>query len=308
MKFKQKSFRKIPDVLANINGKFLLGKKISDLSADQIKRISDRTTWENGDSFLPNRIGRFSRINADGKEIIRRDKPKETITREFYYTRYEFHGRDNRVEVEDMAWRTYEHFPRETIPAQNVQIKCIENQDEKFLLIECDSHEDSSLYLHKLNLTLEIFGSDLEFHIPAKDGFVQLPQTINFVKWLILPSGTYTKDQLKEKIKETISPRLPKTVRPVIEKRLDKIASYEHTGIVIGIGGYKGYVIYHFPQKAISVLESDSPNNATYVFNYSNWEALSQKTKTEIINDNLALRRIIHDPNWDFEIDKLLKS
>lgn len=307
MKFKQKSFRKIPDSLSNIKGGFLLGRKLSDLTPDQINKISDQTTWNNGDSFLPNRIGKFSRINADGKEVIRRDKPKETITREFYYTRYEFHGRDNQVEVENMTWRTYERFPRETIPAQNVQIKCMESQNEKFLLIECNSDDDSSLYLHKLNLTLEVFGSDLEFHIPAKDGFVHLPQTINFVKWQILPSGTYTKDQLKEKIKETISPKLPKTVRPVIERRLNKIASYEHTGIVIGLGGYKGYVIYHFPQKAISILESDSPNNATYVFNYSTWETLSQKTKTEIIHSNLALKRIIHDPNWDFEIDKLLK-
>ena len=307
MKFKQKSFRKVPDSLASITGKFLLGKKLSDLSSDYLKKISDQTTWEDGESFLPNKIGKFSRINADGKEIVRRDKPKETITRAFYYTRSEFRGRDNRVEVEDFTWRTYERYPRETIPAQNVHINCIKNQDEKFLLIECDSQEDPSLFLHKLNLALEIFGSELEFHVAAKDGFVQLPRTFKVVNWLILPAGTYTKEELKEKIKQTVSTKLSKTVKPVIEKRLDKIASYEHTGIVIGIGGYKGYVIYHFPQKGISVLESDSPNNATYVFNHANWEQLSKNTKTEIINSNLAITRIIHDPNWDQQIDNLLK-
>lgn len=306
MKFKQKSFRKIPDSLANISGKFLLGKKLDDLTVDYIEKISDQTTWENADSFLPNKIGKFSRINADGKEVIRRDQPKESITRAFYYTRSEFHGKDNRVEVEDMAWRTYQRYPRDTIPAQSVHINCIENQNEKFLLIECDSQEDPSLFLHKLNLALEIFGSELEFHIAAKDGFVQLPHTFKVVSWLILPAGNYTKEELKEKIKQTISTKLSRTVKPVIEKRLDKIASYEYTGIVIGIGGYKGYVIYHFPQKGLSVLESDSPNNATYVFNHTSWEELSRKTKTEIINSNLAIRRIIHDTNWDQQIDVLL--
>lgn len=307
MKFKQKSFRKIPDVLSNISGKFLLGKKLNDLTPDHLKKISDQTNWNNSDSFLPNKIGKFSRVNADGKEIIRRDKPKEQVTRAFYYTRYEFRGRDNRVEVEDIAWRTYERYPRETIPAQNVHIYCIESQNEKFLLIECDTQEDSSLLLHKLNLALEIFGSELEFHIAAKDGFVQLPQTFKVVNWLILPAGTYSQEELKEKIKQTISTKLSKTIKPVIEKRLNKIASYQHTGIVIGVGGYKGYVIYHFPQKKISVLESDSPNNATYVFNHANWEELSKKTKTEIIHSNLAIRRIIHDPSWDQQIDILLR-
>lgn len=307
MKFKQKSFRKVPDSLANISGKFLLGKKLSDLTPEFIERISDRLTWKNSDSFLPNKIGKFSKMNADGKEIVRRDLPKESITRAFYYTRSELHGRDNRVEVEDVAWRTYQRYPRQTIPAQNILIKCIENQNEIFLLIECDSQEDKSLFLHKLNLALEIFGSELECHIAAKDGFVKLPQTFKVVNWQILPAGSYTTEELKEKIKKTISTKLSRTVKPIIEKRLEKIASYEHTGIVIGIGGYKGYVIYHFPQKSISVLESDSPNNATYIFNHSNWEDLSRKTKTEIINSNLAIKRIIHDPNWDQQIDSLLR-
>lgn len=61
------------------------------------------------------------------------------------------------------------------------------------MLIECDSNEDHSLYLHKLNLALELFGAELEVQIPAQDGFVQLPPKFKVVNWLILPSGTYTK-------------------------------------------------------------------------------------------------------------------
>ena len=62
--------------------------------------------------------------------------------------------------------------------------------------------------------------------------------------------------------------------------------SYHYQEIAVGIGEYKSYVIYSFHHKEISVLESDSLNNATYVFKYSNWEAFSRKTKTEIIPDS----------------------
>ena len=70
MKFKQKSFRKIPNILAHLKGQFLLGIQITQLSSVQIEKISDRSTWDNGDSFLPNRVGKFSRVNADGKDDV----------------------------------------------------------------------------------------------------------------------------------------------------------------------------------------------------------------------------------------------
>lgn len=62
--------------------------------------------------------------------------------------------------------------------------------------------------------------------------------------------------------------------------------SYHYQEIAAGIGEYKSYVIYSFHHKEISVLESDSLNNTTYVFKYSNWETLSRKTRTEIIPDS----------------------
>lgn len=305
MKFKQKSFRKYPDSLDKITGNFFLGLKLSDLKSS-IKKISDQDSWNDGEAFLPNKIGRYSTINADGKEIVRRDLAKEIVTQAFYYTRYEFHGRNNRVEIEDMAWRSYSRYPRETLPAQNVHVNCIETDGEKNLVIAFNNNEDKDLLLHKLNLALEIFGSTLDCHIQAQDGLVQLPQTVSFVNWEILRSGSLSQQDLRNKIKQTISKKLSKTVRPVIEKRLDKITSYAHSEVVLGIGGYKGYVIYHFPQKSISVLESDRPNNATYIFDYKLWKSLSQMTKTEIINGGLAQQRLIHDRNWETAIDRIL--
>lgn len=307
MQYKQKSFRKIPESFSQLTGKYLLGKNIDDFTEAKLIEISGRDSWEDGQAFLPNKIGKFSKINADGKTIIRKDLPKETAFQELKYKRFEFHGRD-RVEVEDSTWRRYKRYVKEGLPAPNVNIKCIVSNDEKFLVIECDSANDDDLLLHKLNLALELFESEFELHVSAKDGFVKIPSKFRFVFWEILPSGEKTQEEVISIIKSTISPDLKKTMKPIVEKRLSTIANYEPDNIAIGVGGYKGYIVYNFPEKGISVLECDNVNNATYVFDIDNWEALSKLSKTEIIESNLARQRIIHDPSWKSAISDLLSA
>ena len=248
MKYKQKSFRKIPANFLQLKGSYLIGKNIAEFTEDKLIKISDRASWKDGEAFLPSKNGKFSKINADGKIIIRRDLPKETASHELKYTRFEFHGPDRR-EVEDSTWRYYQKFVRERLAAPNVNVKCIVSNDEKFLVIECDSADDDDLLLHKLNLALELFESEFELHIPAKDGFVKIPSKFKFVHWEILPSGEKTQEEVIAIIKSTISPDLKKTIKPVVEKRLSTIANYEPDNIAIGVGGYKGYIVYNFPSK-----------------------------------------------------------
>lgn len=306
MQYKQKSFRKIPANFLQLTDKFLIAKKLSDFAESDLARILDDFSWKDATEFLPNKNGKHSTINADGKTILRRDLPKEVIFREYKYKRLEFHGRDNRVEVDDSTWRSFERIFREQLPAPSVPIKCIVNNDEKLLMIECDSKDSEQLLLHKLNLALEVFKSEFEIHISAKDGFVKIPTKFEVVNWMILPSGEKTQEEIISLINSTISPKLKKTERPVIEKRLAKISSYPADAMAIGLGGYKGYIIYHFRQKGISVLESDNVNNATYVFDFKKWQELSQLSKTEIIEEGLAEQRIIHNQEWESNIDKLL--
>ncbi len=305
MQYKQKSFRKIPESFLQLTGKYLIGKNLDDFTKDKLRQVSDKVLWADGEAFLPSKIGKTSKINADGKVIIRRDLPKESVSQELKYTRSEFYGPDRR-EVDESTWRTYQRFVRERLPAPNVNIKCIVSNDEKFLVIECDSANDDDLLLHKLNLALELFESEFELHVSAKDGFVKIPSKFRFVFWEILPSGEKTQEEVISMIKSTISPDLKKTMKPIVEKRLSTIANYEPDNIAIGVGGYKGYIVYNFPEKGISVLECDNINNATYVFNIDNWEELSKLSKTEIIESNLARQRIIHDPSWEYAISDLL--
>ncbi len=307
MKYKQKSFRKIPESFLQLKGKYLIGKNLEEFAEAKLIEISGKASWKDGEAFLPSGIGKISRFNADGRIIKRKDLPKVTDSQELNYKRSELHGRD-RVEVEGSTWRYYQRFVREGVPAPNVHVKCIVSNDEKFLVIECDSADDEELLLHKINLALEIFESEFELHVSAKDGFVKIPTKFKFVHWEILPSGEKTQEEVITLIKNTVSSELKKTMKPVVEKRLSTIANYEPDNIAIGIGGYKGYIVYNFPEKKISVLECDNINNATYVFDLDSWEDLSKLSKTEIIESNLAQQRIIHDKSWTSAISDLLSE
>lgn len=304
MKFKQKSFRKVPNSLSQFGRDFLLGIKLSALKADRVISISDREKWLHGESFLPNKVGRFSSRNADGRELVRRDLPKEKVTRSFWTTKSQFDGRGSRSIVSDFVTRTYERYPRELMPAQNTAILVLEHGSEKYFFIKIDPSDNDDIFLHKVNLALELFGSELDIHVAAQDGFVALPAKVRFVDWVILPKGT--KLEIEAAIKKSLSPKLKASIRPVVEKRMSIINNYEPDGIAVGFGGYKGYVVYNFLKKGISVLESENPNNATYVFELKKWENLSKLSKTEILSGNLYLNRVIHDETWKTNIHKIL--
>ncbi|ENG3828803.1 hypothetical protein ABT413_003610 [Acinetobacter baumannii] len=67
------------------------------------------------------------------------------------------------------------------------------------------------------------------------------------------------------------------------------------------------FVVYrdNFYKLGISILESEYPDNATYIFDSNNWEDLSKLSKTEILKGNLAKQRIFHDKDWTIKIDQL---
>ena len=273
---------------------------------EQVLKISDNDDWQNGESFIPNKIGKFSTFNADGKEIIRNDLPKEMASAPFNYVRKEWHGNEQ-VERNETTYRHYLRYPRDIIPAPNVPIQCLNFNNEKILAIEFDSADNEDINLHKLNLAIEVFGKAVEPYIFANDELIKLPKSFKLVNWQILRSGEMSDAELLNIIQKTISKKLKKTVRPVIQERFATVKQYDYSEIVIGVAGFKGYVVFQFPRKGISVLECDRQYNATYVFDYENWEALSKLSKTEILESKLAKDRIIHDDKWKTKLHTLLK-
>ena len=48
-------------------------------------------------------------------------------------------------------------------------------------------------------------------------------------------------------------------------------------------------------------------DNATYVFN-SEWEKISQLTKSQIINSDLPHDRIIHNKQWNLSVGRAISG
>ena len=91
----------------------------------------------------------------------------------------------------------------------------------------------------------------------------------------------------------------------VIDKRFETINEHQPDFVAIGRAGFSGYVVFGFPSKNTFVLESTEINNATYIFDDS-WESLSQKTKAEVLNEDLHKHRVIHRESWFSEVAKIL--
>ncbi|MPN37374.1 hypothetical protein SDC9_184891 [bioreactor metagenome] len=75
--------------------------------------------------------------------------------------------------------------------------------------------------------------------------------------------------------------------------------------LIYGSGGFRGYLIFKFPEKGIFVMENLMYGNATYVFE-NEWEQFSQLTKAEIIDNHLQKERFEHRIGWEEKINNLL--
>ncbi len=66
----------------------------------------------------------------------------------------------------------------------------------------------------------------------------------------------------------------------------------------VGVEGFKGYVIYSYPQIGIHVFESYCPGNATYAFR-DNWKTLQRYLKLQLLGTHCSKVRVVHTSNLD---------
>jgi hypothetical protein len=118
----------------------------------------------------------------------------------------------------------------------------------------------------------------------------------------MLPPGANTVTGVLAHVRSIIAARKP-SLRGPIEERLTIMASKNPDEVVLGHGGYHAYVAYIFNKKGYAILESVLPDNATYVFD-QNWQVVSGLTKTQVLDGNFHIDRIIHDGGWPVNLAK----
>lgn len=294
----KKYFKFLPE-----GSSFILGVRL-DKNFD-LEKIGFLKKVSVGDTILPYAsIGPVSRFNAEGKYLKQKDKGMETayMQREWHWK--EFHGPYERVERSKIVDVPYKRYPRKFISPPSLELSFVRTNKINIVKINYVfkyKKENEEIILHGINLLLEIFK---ECEIFTEDLQTISPSKIRRLNWEVLPQGKYPWKQLKPKVSEIIKSK-PAGNRPVIENRIEKISKYSPEFIAIGRAGFRGYLIFGFPEKNLYVLESTEYGNATYVLSQK-WEELSKLTKSQILNNELHEKRIIHREFWENEIDKLL--
>lgn len=257
-----------------------------------------------GEQLLPRSIGPISEFNANGKEIVHKDRPMETACRQIEWHWEEWHGpyREPQSKIVDVP---YKRYPRSFVAPPSIEIKLAKAKSGGVLAVSPKISEPikrTDLTLHIINLFLELFG-ECELLTAELDRFVSVP--VRRLNWRVLPPGRRPWETLKKELKPIIDSYSDQQ-KPVIEFRLETVNKHGPDFVAVGEGGFSNYVIFGFPKKSLFVLESPHRDNATYVFG-QDWEELSKLTKAEVLDANRQKERIIHRESWPGKVRELLK-
>lgn len=258
-----------------------------------------------GDTLLPPVVGRRTRENANGHEVIHRDQPMEQAWVDGLYRWLEWHGKES-VEQWGVRSRPYWRYPRTPVPPQDVQLTVLEQASgataiatERFVY----GRGDQSRLLHAVNVMLELFG-ECEILTGNLEPIFGVPtRTLN---WRMLPAGVRSTQQVRDEVDE-VTRDWTDAERHVAEHRWRMVEQHGPDQIGVGQAGFRGYLAFEFRDASIWVLESLQQGNATYLFG-EDWETLSRLTKTQILADNLAVDRIVHARGWEGELAVAIES
>lgn len=301
MKIKGKSVRAISKIISAAKGaeKVKFVHKISNDILESLEAIGFDEKIEVGDCLIPMPIGKITSRNANGREIIRKDLPKEPEPRSYHRTWKDWHGQEH----SGIQTRYIDMYPREYQLAEEEIISVININGDKY--VSTDSmvlnDKNESRIIHLSNLMLECFGG---FEVVDSKKGIIIGTKIKQLHWDILPPGEYPWSRAKPLLGE-ITKKLKDSDKEVVESRMKKITQYNPDFLATGRAGFSGYFVYGFADKGIYILESLYLDNATYVFG-NDWEKLSKLTKNQIINGELEHQRIIHDKKWNREVHSLL--
>lgn len=301
MKFSGKSVRSLTKILKTVGAakKVRFTVLLEGVSEELRKALGFDQNPSVGDYLIPSTMGKYTAFNNNGDIKVRRDLPKESESVMFYGASRDWHGGIHY----GIKTRTMDKYPREYIPAPSEILEIIEINgrlhisSSELSLIESEEKRN----IHVTNVMLECF-SGFEIFDAEKNQIIG--PKLKRLQWDVLPPGEYPWDKSKPIIHKATE-NLDEKDKEVIEYRMRVIAKRKPDFLATGRAGFSGYFVYGFKDKDIYVLESIHLDNATYIFN-SEWESLSQLTKSEIINSTIPHQRIIHNGKWSVSVGRAI--
>lgn len=281
--------------------KFVIGIQVS---SNTLKEKFDVFETKQGNKVYSPQIvnGIYAKRNTLGEYIPDKTRPKEICYRALQWELRDWGGNWH----EGVSYVPYQRYPRNFIESKNIKftIKSLAN-DEKILIanyiFKKQELDRNNLDLIKfiVNLLIETVGNAEIFPL---DSITEMPvRVIETVNWQILPKGERIYDFVKHGINH-----VSKSEKVMIQKRVQFLESYFPDTIYKGVDSYTGYLVFYYKNKGLYVFDSIMYGQATYVFD-KDWEKVSKLTKKQIIDNNIAKARLIHNNSWKSEVAKLLK-
>ncbi len=270
-----------------------------------LRTLGFSAPFQPGEHGLPTAdFGPSCRRNSNGYDIVRRDLPKETRTRQISWRRKELHGRDV-VEKEGIVDRPYLRYPREQVPAFSQELTAYFSATGGELVTSgpFELHVDTikPTVLNTIRMYVEIFGScEIVCDLNVGNSAPQRRQ----LNWIILPPGRRPWEESASEIGKALR-RLSTSSQIVVKDRFESIHRYTPDFTAYGQHGFNRYVVYGWERAKLYILESTEVDNATYVLKHD-WERLSQLSKAEVLFSDESHIRLIHHKGWLGDLGQLM--
>lgn len=296
MKITKKRIRTLGNYLVGINNNDNFYIALTNLSnTNRIQQVGFSNQLNIGEQILPSILGSKSRFNANGGFIIHRNQPKQTVYRQADIK--DWRGNYHTVDI------PYKRYPRTPIPAPELELIVVNGANNQKIIRSPQFTKGvtpENEVIHAINLFLELFSECDTLQANLVPVF-NVPVTR--LNWDMLPPGNYPWNVLQNNVQRAIGNVHPNR-RRIIERRLETISNHNPNFVAVGNAGFRGYIVFGFPNKNFYILESIHQGHATYVFG-QNWQQLSQLTKEQILNQNLQKQRIIHSQGWENQVNNL---
>ncbi|MGB5157273.1 hypothetical protein [Desulfobacterium sp. N47] len=97
------------------------GFRFTDNSKNILLKIGFSDSFSEGETILPpSKFGPICLFNAEGKEIIHKDKPMETAYRQIEWTWKQWSGRYDTETMSKLVDVPYKRYPRSFIPPPSI--------------------------------------------------------------------------------------------------------------------------------------------------------------------------------------------
>jgi hypothetical protein len=270
----------------------------------QITMDSDKPNFPN--EIIPNeKQGHHSNWNINGREIKRKDMPKETYS---IYIESPNWG-DSSNGTHTVEWEK-ERYPVEFIAPRcsTIKIELLKSLNDKYIfkfsvseILNRKSNDFKDRLFDCINLLQENIGvCDIA---PSNISSEQYLNTYK-ISWEILPPGE------KEKVINKLfsGRRYTLEEKKTAEGRYDFFLQLKPKEMIIGVSGFQRYFGAKIDDNLV-LFENTDYGNALYIM-YENWEELSKKSRIELLSGKFGTNfdRVIHRKGWKNETKEILNK